>query len=71
MPSKWLERIEENHEGEHLCREGKRLTLHADPCDVVKLARALDWVAQSKHVPPTVRSECERTLREVAGGSDD
>ena len=70
LAREWLERIESYHrrvEGDDDCGNCGQ----AFPCDVVKLSRALDWVAQSKHVPPTVRSECERTLREVAGGSDD
>lgn len=64
-----LKRIEEKHQpyGEHPgCPEYQQL---GDPCDVVKLARALDEAADMlrRHGWPICAFALKRTLEEVAG----
>ncbi len=63
-----LKRIEEKHlpYGDHRgCPEHQQL---GDPCDMVKLARALDEAAGvlRRHGWPMCAFEAERTLEEVA-----
>lgn len=75
-----LKRIEEKHNGYHWCAEVSGIEWKArgePPCDVVRLARALD--ALMKAVTPALQKsypkmawdaewrEAERVLREVAG----
>ena len=66
-PSEALKRIEEKH-STGTCR----MTVHKEgqPCDVVKLARALDEAAGvlRRHGWPMCAFAAERTLEEVAGG---
>ena len=95
LASKWLERIESYHR--RVEGDPSRWEVHvaakfddcgncgqAFPCDVVKLARALDdCIERMKRARAILHKdknsewlmlkpdEHERTLREVAGGSDD
>ena len=82
-----LERIEEKHasylqgDGRRWCQGCRHWSDKGDPCDVVKLARALDDAAtefsrmrlafskgDSRHERCKYEAEkAERTLREVAG----
>ena len=57
-----LKRIEERHWC-HICDKKE-----PDPCDMVKLARALDQIGKGHAVPDML---ARRILNEVAGGSDD
>ena len=78
MTEQALKRIEEKHgwDGARIARPracgGCRVS---NPCNVVRLARALarllEAVEVKGNVPPATRSECRRTLEEVAGGGDE
>lgn len=61
--SEELKRIEEEH---RIGSDTYCLGCGQDlPCDVVKLARALDLVRP--YIPETFRAEVDRALREVGG----
>ena len=63
-----LKRIEEKHSGYHWCAEVSGIEWKVrgkPPCDVVKLARALDEALGHIACHPTHR--WRRTLEEVAG----
>lgn len=69
-PEEALKRIEKKHRRGCVCSIGGRPFLNkGEPCDMVKLARALDlairalWNVRS----PLAAQEAERALREVAG----
>ena len=73
--SEALKRIEEKHGGYHWCATVSGIEWKAlgnPPCDVVKLARALDEIqcqcaGHSDEFSRQVWQKAERVLREVAG----
>jgi hypothetical protein len=68
-----LELIEERHKASDIgwCEGCDGAT---EPCDVVRLARALDEIRRdvlTQYPSTRLRGIAERALREVAGGTDD
>ena len=75
MSEEWLKRIEEKHAGNRYL-EFPNGCCAGSPCDVVKLARALDEIVEDAKAGVINRGlnsvqDAERTLKEVADDADD